>query len=95
MRLHRNRRLCRRSTELFSYTCFDPTAEHRPQSKAHARSLAGAYFAAIARSNRGADAGAVARAYTLPDARANGPLPMPESTPTPTLTLLPSPEPTP
>jgi hypothetical protein len=65
LRLHRNRRPCRGSTELFSYTCFDPAAEHRPQSKAHARPLAGAYFAAIARSNRSADAGAVARADAL------------------------------
>jgi len=71
-RLHRNRRPCRRPTELFSYTCSDPAAELRPRSKTHARSLAGAYFAAIARSNRSSDASAVARADALPDARANG-----------------------
>jgi len=71
-RLHRNRRPCRRPTELFSYTCSDPAAELRPRSKTHARSLAGAYFAATARSNRSSDASAVARADALPDARANG-----------------------
>jgi hypothetical protein len=44
LRLHRNRRPCRRPTELFSCTCSDPAAELRPRSKTHARSLAGAYL---------------------------------------------------
>jgi len=77
-RLHRNRRPCRRPTELFSYTCSDPAAELRPRSKTHARSLAGAYFAATARSNRSSDASAVARADALPDFVPTGtPMPVP------------------